>query len=297
MSSRGKERYTVIPYLSIKPGMLLAYSRLEPHPVREHARDGHLFGNAEAKATYEGILSPSAKKKLIKAINLLVAISRPKKAIDFKTNREFKFRINFITLTLPSAQGAVSDKELKQVALKQWIEYWRDHADGMSYVWRAERQANGNLHFHIITDRYIHYREIRDTWNKRLAAWHFIDEFERKFNHRFPNSTDVHSVQKIKNLGAYIAKYMSKSEKHAQKIDGKVWDCSKNLKTLENCAWPAATLECEYFNALHEDLSDQSFSTDHCAGIRLTEKEMHARFPPQWKSEYSAYLARIRGSE
>ena len=281
--------------VKIQPGMVLAYSLLDPHPVREDARINQFHGNAVARTQYEGILSPSAKKKLIKAINLLVAIALPKKAIDFQSGKEFSFRVNFITLTLPAPQGSVKDKELKQIALKQWIEYWRDHKPGMSYVWRAERQENGNLHFHIITDRFIHYKEIRDTWNKRLSVWHFIDDFEKKHHHRFPNSTDVHSVQRIRNLGAYIAKYMSKKETTAQTIDGKVWDCSKNLKSKDNCSFPAGGRDLDAFERIYTAGGPDAFSTDFCGGVRMTEKQMHKHFPAEWCTEYSGYLQRIRG--
>jgi hypothetical protein len=281
--------------VKIVPGMVLAYSILDPPPRRSPLDITNHQHVPPPRALYTGILSASAKKKLIKAINLLIAIAEPKKAIAFDSKKEFMFRINFITLTLPAPQGSVTDKELKQKCLKQWLEYWKDKLPGMSYVWRAERQKNGNLHFHLVTDRYIHYKAIRDTWNRCLKPTGLIDAFQAKHGHPHPNSTDVHAVKNVRNLGAYIAKYMSKTESKAQPIDGRVWDCSKNLKMKDVCAFPASGEDYDKVQALMDAHVNAAFTTEHCGGVRLTEAEMNAELPPKWLCEYMAYLARIKG--
>lgn len=280
--------------VKVTPGLVLAYSVMDP-PFRRSALDITAHHAVQPPtALYTGILSPSAKKKLIRAINLLVAIAEPKKAIHFETGKEFTFRVNFITLTLPAPQGSITDKELKQKCLKQWLEYWKDQLPGMSYVWRAERQKNGNLHFHLVSDRYLHYKRIRETWNRCLESTGLINRFEEKHGHRHPNSTDVHAVKHVRNLGAYIAKYMSKTESKAQPIQGRVWDCSKNLKRKDTCSFPASSTDHEQFAALMDAHPSAVFSTEHCGGVRLSESEMQRELPAPWLAEYQAYLARIK---
>ena len=249
---------------------------------------------AQPVIAYSGILSVSAKSKLIRSINLLVAISLPKKAKHFDSGKEFTFRVNFITLTLPSPQGEVSDEDLKKSCLKSWLEYWKDKLPGMSYVWRAERQKNGNLHFHVTTDRYILYSNIRDTWNNRLAKFGFISAFEKKNGHRHPNSTDVHAVANIRNLGAYIAKYMSKTESVAQPIKGKVWDCSANLKRKDSCSIHVAHFDYESFTIIRESFPEMCFDSDFCSGFRISETLAQRVLPISWQLEYQKYLTRIR---
>jgi hypothetical protein len=289
------ERYTVVPMVKVSPGMVIAYSILDPAP-RRSPLEITVHGNAIAGGVkYTGILTPSAKRKLIRAINLLVAIALPKKAIHFDSKKEFTFRVNFITLTLPAPQGQITDKELKQKCLKQWIEFWKDRLPGMSYVWRAERQKNGNLHFHVLTDRYIHYKDLRDSWNRALSSTGLINRFEEKNGHRHPNSTDVHAVKKIRDLAAYIAKYMSKTESTSNPIEGRVWDCSKNLKAKDQCAFPMSLADQEAFTALHQGNPDRAFDTEYCAGVRCNEVQMSADIPPSWYEEYQAFLARVRG--
>lgn len=289
------DRYTLIPFVKIQPGMIIAYQLLDPRPVVEYERKNVFHSNTEQAQPYTGLLTPTSKKKLIKAINLLVAISQPKRAIHFDSKKEFTFRVNFITLTLPAAQGTVQDKQLKQSALKQWLEYWKDKLPGFSYVWRAERQGNGNLHFHLITNRYIHFKDLRDSWNKRLEPFGFINAFEKANGHRYPNSTDVHAVKAIRNLGAYIAKYMSKTSESPDTIQGKVWDCSTNLKQKDQCAFPMSAADLDSFDRIFTSMPYDSFNTDFCGGVRMTEKEMRKLFPANWVKEYSSYLSRIRG--
>jgi hypothetical protein len=287
-------RYTVVPMIKIQPGMILAYNVLDPRPSRSKEIGATHHNVKPPTQLYTGKMTQSAKKRLAKAINLLVAIALPKKAIHFDSKKEFLFRVNFITLTLPAAQGDITDADLKKKCLKPWIEYWKEKLPGMSYVWRAERQGNGNLHFHLLTDRYIHYKDIRDSWNRCLKHTGLIESFFQRNGHRDPNSTDVHAVKAIRNLAAYMVKYMSKKEEEGQIVQGRLWDCSKNLKAKDVCAWPACAEDGDTFDKLYKAFPNQAFSTEHCGGIRLSEKQMHQFFPPRWKAEYSAFLKRIR---
>ena len=75
------DRYTVVPMVKIVPGMVLAYSILDPPPRRSPLDIADHKHVPPPRALYTGILSASAKKKLIKAINLLIAIAEPKKEI------------------------------------------------------------------------------------------------------------------------------------------------------------------------------------------------------------------------
>ena len=135
--------------------------------------------------------------------------------------KKFKFNINFITLTLPASQEH-SDDEIKSVALNNFLNICRKRYNLGEYVWKAESQINGNIHFHIVTDTYIRYDKIQEAWNssvelltcgnvetKKMEG--YVTRFANKIGHRFPNSTDVHSVKHVKKIASYISKYMSKN--------------------------------------------------------------------------------------
>jgi len=219
------------PVLQVRPYGLLAYEHKEFSSTRDFKRDRP----AKEFNSYTGRLTPYAKKKLKRAIGLMVASAKEKEAPNWKTGKTFKFKVNFITFTLPAAQQEIEDKTIKR-CLDNWIKRAKRKHNLNSYVWRAERQANGNIHFHMITDVWIHYEKIRNDWNSCLRETGLIEKFKAKHGHENPNSTDVHAVWKVKNLVQYFVKYMSKEHKQGEEpIKGKVWDCSKNLKTKTNC--------------------------------------------------------------
>jgi len=224
--------------------------------------------NFKGRKAYSGKMSEHGRKRMKRAINLLIAAAQWKTATDYKTGKEYRFLINFITLTLPTPQGKHSDRDIKKQILDPWIKKAKRKWSLKSYVWRAEKQGNGNIHFHICSDIFIPYQQLRDTWNESLEALGFVSEYEKKHKHRNPNSTDIHAVKNINNLAGYIVKYMSKdhvtkkelaaisavrfahgtaARAKAQKaldkclnlseepLDGKVWDCSTNLKIKGNC--------------------------------------------------------------
>ena len=76
-------------------------------------------------------------------------------ATNYHNHRNFKFKLNLITLTLPSKQNEHSDNEIKHRALNNFFTQLRTKHNLVNYVWKAEKQKNGNIHFHIITDKFF----------------------------------------------------------------------------------------------------------------------------------------------
>lgn len=158
---------------------------------------------------HEGIMSLKARKRIEVALQWLLFISKPKRISAADTGKSFSFKVNFITLTLPSPQQH-TDEEIKQVCLKNFLDRMAKTHGLNNYIWRAEAQANGNIHFHLTTDTYIHYNTIRKVWNDCVELLGYVSRYEEKWHNRNPNSTDVHAVKHVKNLAAYLSKYISK---------------------------------------------------------------------------------------
>ena len=240
-----------IPLLSVHPNKVVCYS--EPtRPMNRVVKNAALnFLGAEAAKAKEqnlsleeqkelvseidnfqkGELSKNAKRKLFRAIDYLLFLAPEKTSYHFKTKKPFKWKVNFITMTLPAKQFH-TDNEIKKKCLDPFLlELKRYHAM-RNYIWRAERQKNGNIHFHILADQYIHYSVLRNRWNRITERLGYITKFEQKNKHRTPNSTDVHSLSRVKNVRAYVAKYVSKAEK-GNPIKGRIWGCSQNLSNIK----------------------------------------------------------------
>ena len=180
----------------------------------------------------DGQISFKAEKRIRNAIDWLLEITPKKKFYAPKYKKHYWFRINFITLTLASKQ-VHSDSTIKKVLLNQFLVECRKKWKVHNYLWRAESQKNGNIHFHICTDQFIPWLELRNNWNRIQNKLGYVDRFHVKHKHRAPNSTDVHSIKKIKNISAYLAKYCTKNSPH-RSISGKLWGLSTQLSRIKS---------------------------------------------------------------
>lgn len=217
------------------------------------------------KKDHEGNMSKSATKRLSNAVNWLLYFSQDKEAWNYKTKSKFKFKLNLITLTLPFAQMH-TDQFIKAKLLNNFFQNCRNRFNLKHYIWRAEKQANGNIHFHILTNLYLHHEDVRNIWNKQLENYGYIDAYRvkqesfyqgkfrvnEKFLSRYtvsqqralykrgkscnwsnPNSTDIHSLSKINNIKAYLTKYLTKNINLKNEITKKI---SKQFGTGVNLA-------------------------------------------------------------
>lgn len=165
-----------------------------------------------------------------------------------------KFKTSFITLTMPQSQTC-TDIEMK-AALNLFLSNLRQSCQLENYVWKAELQQNGNIHFHLVIDKYVHHMAIRYYWNKALDSIGQLQDYTTKFQsmslanytaHRLalsasyqsspptqeqikkayefgvktdwksPGTEQVVKVKDKSQLASYLAKYISKSEKNFSK--------------------------------------------------------------------------------
>jgi hypothetical protein len=189
--------------------------------------------NLKNNAT-RGLISQKSKSRLKKSINWLVMSAVKKKAFSLKTTNTFNFKVNFITLTIPPQEnGLIEEKEFKSL-INTWLTYHRTYSKLNNYVWKIEKHKDNRLHIHITTDTYIHYKKIKDSWNLILQRGGFLEYHFAKFGNYCPNSTDVHSIKKVKKLAAYLVKYMAKSNEEDPMYNGRVWSCSLKISKVVN---------------------------------------------------------------
>jgi len=217
-----------IPYVSISPSKIVRYNVRVGEDTRDYTQhwlnrgatileDGTLdISTASKKLTntqqHHGIVAKKGIAKIGKCIEWLCHLAIPKDALNKKTNSMYQWKVNFVTFTLPSKQYH-SDKFIKENCLDHLLIDLHREYNVVNYLWRAESQSNGNIHFHIITDVFLPALEVRHIWNRILDKYDYIDNFEKKHGHRSPNSTDVHAIKKIKNMPSYLTKYCGKSSK------------------------------------------------------------------------------------
>lgn len=196
-------------------------------------------------------LSYKANKRLQDAINLLVLSAKPKtlyvkdlaewqRAKGLPIRPHIRFRVNFVTLTLPSLQ-CHTDKEIHNKVFKDFIRAWKRKSPGLLYVYKAEVQDNGNLHYHLTTNSFLHYRKLRNMWNRACNLLGYVD----RCSVTDPNSTDVHAVKNVKNLGGYLCAYVSKKDLYKTPLKRWLRRHGKKLKALTA---PVFVLPKNYFS-------------------------------------------------
>jgi hypothetical protein len=127
---------------------------------------------------HQGRLSCIAKRKISRAIAYLIYMAVPKRVRNPFNGRYFTFKVNFITLSLASKQ-IHSDQVIKSKLLEQFFYEAKKRWNVENYVCRAEKQKNGRIHFHIITDVFIPYNELRNVWNRIQGKLGYVAGYRR----------------------------------------------------------------------------------------------------------------------
>lgn len=268
-----------------------------PHQKEGIERNTQNLLGVNGKKEYNGYLSLSTKRKIKKLITNLAASlkytqangeqlsvipkeqrTKVQRAVTnfHKSGREGAGtrKLSMVTLTLPAKQ-IHTDKEIKREALNLFLTKITKECDIRLWLWVAEAQTNGNIHFHIIIDNYIPYvvadkagkvifsgsyykccqfaKGISNKvafcqsyaayeWNRAIGKMGYIEEFKRKHGHTNPPTTHIELIKNEKAAARYLSKYITKADdntsKKERKIEGRLWGCSDELKKFENVDIP-----------------------------------------------------------
>lgn len=275
-----RQELTILPVASLHPSQIVIYSEYHYDGYKTSRRNKqstleyfinnegeiHYLKDEKNKAFYDscrsakGQVSKIAKKKITRAIDYVTAVTPQKKAYNRFTNKSFQYKLTFVTLTLPSKQ-IHDDKIIIRECLNQLLIELKKYHQVKNYVWRAEKQKNGNVHFHILCDKFIFFQELRDRWNRIINKLGYVDRYQKNqqnwhasgFKPRpylfptwplrkqkaayergarthwsSPNSTDIHKLYKIHNVKDYLSKYMGKDHHSPGDLN------SNNLKKLSS---------------------------------------------------------------
>ncbi len=218
----------------------------------------------QIKYSIDGNLSVATQRKLKRSVKYLNYITKKSKQLFLPDGRKISGKLVFLTLTLSSPQ-VHTDQEIKSLLINQFVVELKKCFGITHYVWRIEKQSNGNAHFHFILDRFIGWDWVRETWNRIQNKLGYVDRYQAKMqsltykeyqqlyinnkhytpakikatwqkgkrnNWRYPNSVDIHSLQFINDIDTYLIKYLSKNEQN-KGIEGRLWGCSHSLSNLD----------------------------------------------------------------
>lgn len=144
-------------------------------------------------------------------------------------------QLYFITISFPPS---ITDSTAYK-ALNSWLTSMRQTTGLKKYIWIAERQKIGTIHFHVAIPMRVSIRWCNDVMKKYLHQ--SIRKKELEWTHTqaaIYNGVDIAkdrktkvvtnyaSFHRTKNLMGYLSKYISKSN---EKFTHQAWQCSKIL--------------------------------------------------------------------
>lgn len=150
---------------------------------------------------------------------------------------EFTFSLAFITLTLSDKQKH-TDEEIKDRMLKPFL-HWLTRSYHASYVWKAETQLNGNIHFHLTIDTFIHWKSVRAKWNKLLSQEGYCKMLQDGTNDKGDSATQIKAIKNEKGHAKIVGGYLTKGsieEKYYSDLKDKKITIDELLQHSEGCS-------------------------------------------------------------
>lgn len=219
MTSEGRS----VQGLSFSPSRAVLY-RVPEHWII-HGRSTRSKGSRLEKATAEE-KARAARARVIgrywTAIGYLWLRTRKTK-VGLADGRIINFRQGFLTLTLPGVATA-DHKAIKRKVLDPFFTYSRNVLHLKDYVWTAELQERGEIHFHVLVNQFLDKDRIRRAWNDACARSGIVD----MSNAELKPSTEIEAVKSYNGSKAYAAKYIGKALRSGA-ILGRLWSGSHSV--------------------------------------------------------------------
>lgn len=268
-------------------GLTISPSRAVAYQVPAH----WVISGRRSKSTKEKRSEPTAEEKQRRnrarvigrywqGVGWLWIRSRNVK-VQYGEGKQMKFRQGFLTLTLPGVATA-DHKAIKNKVLDPFFTYCRNRMGLKDYVWTAELQERGEIHFHAIVNTFMDKQRVRDAW---IRACENSGIVAMSSSAKRP-STEIEKCKSYNGSKAYAAKYLGKALKSGE-ILGRVWSGSHSVTGPK----AISTNEIEADYDLHKAISElnnnchQWESLDHEVRVtRLQTQEITKRkYPYVWR--------------
>lgn len=230
-----------MPKISLKPNRVTMYNEvlikntttgeLQSLPkLRKKFYDLDTFEEIKFTKQFHNFkISSAAQKTIQQKVNWLYLLSKSRYQKTYSGKEIFNFKINFLTLTLPSVQ-AHNTAEITKDCFNQFLTEIRSRTNMENYVWRLEFQGNGNLHYHIVTDTFIDYFLALKIWNRILRKKGYVQAYQKKFSKmnlaEYLDAVKYNDKVDFQQLAKRYAKGVSENWENPPSVDVKV--CTSN---------------------------------------------------------------------
>jgi len=131
----------------------------------------------------------------------------------------------FYSISFPCG---MSDEQIRKIH-NSVLTRLRKIRKNFSYVWIAEKQKNGTLHFHMVTNSWFNIRVINRMYGVAISNRLQRDESNIRFELEKYNGVDVKLIKNINTVSKYVTKYVTKNDTDTV---GLKWNCSKDISGL-----------------------------------------------------------------
>lgn len=283
---------------------------------------GAVDSSAGLKNMHGGEISANSARKIRNAIDWLVASANEKWLYSKKTKRFHKWKLSFLTLTLPT-QGRMTDIQVKSI-LNSFLTLAKYNYGLHSYIWKAEPQARGAIHFHLTSDCYMWKNSVRFEWNRLLSKSGLLN------GHTDAPSTKIHSTYKLSNVAGYLSKYFLKNRKtsrppylpiansplnylqnnkaefycfnfdtmhYIRPISGRLWGCSHSLSQARSLSYTVDVPEMRAMNSDIRSAGTNEKQKTYCNYFQLPADYYEKLSYGQIKHDYELHRAKIAKSK
>lgn len=198
------------------------------HQAAPVAAEGEVAIGAGQGPRRTGYLSKAARGKIKTGVDSMIFLSHLPVAKRQTLNPKLGYKqqacyLTLATFTLPSAQrldaaGNFDDKAVKRDVWSPMLQELRNRYGVVLYLWVAESQENGNIHFHALIDKYIDNtveggQQLTRTWNRVLDNAGYIAPYTAKMKalHRdgFVFDGAMTELAKLPKGGSYVREVRS----------------------------------------------------------------------------------------
>ena len=194
-----------------------------------------------------------------------------KKCNAFSRLEKSKKFLAFYSISFPCG---LSDKTAYKIS-NTWLTRCRKDCGLKSYIRIAERQKNGTIHFHLLTNDYMPIKKVNGFMASCLASEKSKNiEVLKEINIKKYNGVDVRKVDRDrKSLIGYLTKYITKNE---IEFNHYTWHCSRDISRLFTTINFDRTEIDKYFDQIPESAEKYNVHiTDNhkVAGFKFRPKE------------------------
>lgn len=182
------------------------------------------------KKTFNGYMSKQTKSYITKILDVWFMTCKYWNRYHAKSNQSSKKLLTFLTLTLPAKQ-IHTDNEIKRECLNHFIIACVRSGFFKYYFWRAEKQKNGNIHFHLLIDSYFDKIKLQEIWCKCIEKLGYIKAYQDVYGCKLPPCTQIQEIPQNQSIIDYVVKYVGKNECEL-KVEGRIWGMSDQLRNL-----------------------------------------------------------------